>query len=162
MKRIPLTQGQVALVDDDDFVRLGHFKWSAHFDPTTKTFYAKRSKKKHCVRQRQTAEYLHRAVMGVNDHKVKVDHKDHDGLNCRRTNLRIATNSQNMMNRRGANRDSKTGVRGVTFQDGKYYARIYVNSKNLCLGSFVTKEEASAAYAAANRRHFGEFGGSVK
>lgn len=83
---------------------------------------------------------------------LQVDHADGDGFNNRWNNLREATASQNMGNRRrGVN--NETGVKGVYRKDGKFAARI----ANTHLGTFETIESAAMAYAVAAREVFGEF-----
>jgi len=88
-----------------------------------------------------------------------VDHKDGNGLNCKRANLRVATHSQNMMNRSPwANETS-----GVFFRKdrNKWIARITVNKQVVSLGSFDTFEEAKAERLKAEALYFGEFSKSV-
>lgn len=161
MKKIPLTQGQFALVDDGDFSRFSHLKWCAYWAPKAKTFYAKT----YIGGGRKKAKYLflHRAIMGVTDPKIRVDHRNHDGLHCRRFNLRVCTHAQNMMNRRGPTSKNTSGMRGVSWAKnrGKWKAEIKAVGKRLFLGHFINKMDAAAAYAAANRKHFGEFGGGL-
>jgi len=161
MKFIQLTQGQVAVVDDEDFERFGHLKFFAHLENNKRNFYAYRSIR--LPNGRKTIRSLHREIMGVTDPKVKVDHRNHDTLNCQRRNLRACSNSQNGMNRKGHQANSKSGVRGVNFDKSKnkWRARIKVNGKRICLGRFVDKSAAASAYAEANRKYFGEFGGHL-
>ena len=156
MKRIKLTQGQYALVDDADFIRFGNLKWQAEWNRYTKSFYAKR------VGPRPKRQHisLHREILGLTDPRVKGDHENHDTLNCQRYNLRAATSSQNAMNRKGPQTNSKSGVRGVRFnRNGRWEANIGIRRKQKYLGSFLTIAAAAAAYKAANRHRFGEFGG---
>ena len=161
MKMIPLTQGQVALVDDEDFERFGHLEWGA-LKRKDGTFYAVGSNP--IYREKPHTIYLHRAIMGVTDPKIDVDHKNHDTLDCRRRkNLRICTRSQNMANRKGSQSNSISGTRGVSWhvKSGKWTACLQVNKRYIYLGVFKKKEDAAAAYAVANREHFGEFGGGL-
>lgn len=104
---------------------------------------------------------LHRAIMErVLDRKLEtheqIDHKDRNGLNNTRANLRIATQSQNSANSK-VRSTNKLGVKGVYQQDGRYRANITVNGKRHDLGMFVTLEEARAAYMEAAKKYFGEF-----
>lgn len=86
----------------------------------------------------------------------QVDHKDRDRSNNKWANLREATQQQNSANMQ---RPSVTGVKGVIrSKNGKrWIANIAVNGRTLYLGTFDTSQEASAAYTAAAREHFGEF-----
>lgn len=164
MKTIPLTQGQVALVDDEDFLRFGHLKWCARWDKKTRSFYAVRSiTNKPGSRPKQRDEKMHRAILLVTDPQVQVDHCNHDTLDNRRKNLRSCTHSQNRSNLSGAQRNSKSGIRGVSFNKkiNKWRASIKVNRRTKNLGDFENINDAASAYAAANRRHFGEFGGKI-
>jgi len=159
MKLIPLTQGQFAFVDDADFEELSRFKWCAAWSPYTRTYYAIRSSL--MVGGKRTTIQMSRWILGLTDPKVRADHKDHNTLDNQRANLRPATHAQNSRNLSGANRNSKTGVRGVCPDGSGYRAHILVGGKKLNLGQFKTIPEASAAYAVANRHHFGEFGGGL-
>lgn len=84
-----------------------------------------------------------------------VDHKDGNGLNCKRINLRVATHSQNMMNRKPWVNE----VSGVFFREdrNKWIARITVKKQVISLGSFDTFEEAKAERLKAEALYFGEF-----
>lgn len=89
------------------------------------------------------------------------DHKDDNGLNCRRDNLRVATRSQNAQNSRRPSH-SLTGYKGVSKSKNQnlarpYMARIYVNKRRLFLGNFATAQEAHEAYKEAAKLHFCEF-----
>ena len=148
MKLIPLGKGLFAKVDDADYDRLARHKWTAVWSKNTRSWKA--------VRYVMMA----REVLDLADPKIIADHENHDTLDNQRGNLRGVTHSQNMMNKRGAYRNSKTGVRGVSAHHKLFRARIDVNGKQINLGDFPTIELAAAAYATANRQYFGEFGGS--
>lgn len=89
---------------------------------------------------------------------VYIDHINGEKADNRFYNLRLATNSQNQANR-GASRRSKSGIKGVHYQEarGKWIASIWVNGKCNQLGRFDTKEQASAAYQTASNNAFGEY-----
>ncbi len=92
----------------------------------------------------------------------QVDHIDSDGLNNRIANLRLATRSENCRNSRTP-RTNTSGLKGVSASgcaNGRWRARIKISGREHHLGTFDTPEEAHAAYAAAAREHFGEFGRS--
>lgn len=85
-----------------------------------------------------------------------LDHSDRDRANNEDENLREASHSQNMANRKGFGKYAK----GVSYQSGRrkpWYAAIRVNKKAIHLGTFRTEAEASAAYQEAAIAHFGEF-----
>jgi hypothetical protein len=98
---------------------------------------------------------MHRLILGVKDRKIRVDHKDRNGLNNQRNNLRIANVVQNAGNSR--KRDNKTGFKGVSRRGKRFMAYIGVKGKVSYLGSFDTAELASVAYEAAANKYFGEF-----
>jgi len=83
-----------------------------------------------------------------------LDHINGDRSDNRISNLRLATNAQNVHNKK-VNKNSKSGIKGVRYdeQRGKWRARI----RHIHLGRFETKEEASNAYKNAAILHFGEF-----
>ena len=87
-----------------------------------------------------------------------IDHKNGDSLDNRLSNLRAATRTQNMANKKIAKHNS-TGVKGVQFisSSGRYRAVIRVARKNCHIGCFATKEEAGAAYFAKAKEVFGEY-----
>jgi AP2 domain len=149
MKLIPLTKGQFAKVDDEDFERVSELKWCAQWSKITKTFYAlgKRGR----VR-------MNRFILDVADPSVRVDHKNHDTLDNTRDNLRAATHAQNCRNRL-KNKNNSSGFKGVTFYKARnmWCARICVDYKSVFLGLFESAEEAGAAYRAAAEAKHGEF-----
>jgi hypothetical protein len=110
------------------------------------------------VNGKAVTRLLHRFILEVEDPKVQVDHKDGDGLNCRRSNIRICTDTQNKQNK-GPSSLNKSGFRGVhKFKaTGKYQAQIRVNGKLLHLGYFIDRFDAARAYNKAAKKYFGEF-----
>lgn len=101
--------------------------------------------------------YCHRLVWLYVHGRWPTEHIDHinrDPSDNRLSNLREASNSENMQNRRGPTKRNLTGVLGVgPLPNGKFKAQIVVNGKNRHLGCFETVEEASAAYLAAKQKH---------
>lgn len=98
------------------------------------------------------ALYLHRLLTGSPSGKV-VDHINHDGLDNRRGNLRVVDNAANMQNRRGPQRNSRTGVLGVhpDKSTGKFTAEVMRSGKRFRCGYFDTVPEAESAVVAARR-----------
>lgn len=109
------------------------------------------------VRDSNSQRLLHRLLMGLSvEDKVVVDHIDRNPFNNRRSNLRICTHQQNMWNK-GVSPNSKTGVKGVTFDGKKYRASITVKRLYIPLGKFDTLEEAKEARREAELKFYGEY-----
>ena len=115
MKKIVLTRGMVAWVDETDYERIGKRKWYAH--RSRGSFYAARSIRS--GKGKITTRLLHHEVMGIVRLKkgYVVDHIDHDPMNCRRANLRICTVGQNNARQR-PRRCGGSPYKGVSYQEG--------------------------------------------
>jgi hypothetical protein len=153
--RLPLSKGKVAILEDVDG-RFAAFDWYA--TRRRNTFYAMRDTS--AAEQAAGASrkiYLHRAVMGALP-GVQVDHRDGDGLNCRRGNLRLATRQENGVNSRRRS-DNGSGFKGVHWHRGagRWRAQIRAGSRRWHLGYFATAEDAARAYDAAALELHGEF-----
>ena len=148
MRTIQLTRSFVALVDDADYNRVSTHKWSA--TKTKTNVYGIR--KVRTAEGRTTSLMLHRFIMGVIDPSLDVDHEDHDGLNCQRYNLRVATRTQNNGNRRKTRGSSQ--YKGVSWDAKRKLWRAWLNKH---LGRFTDEVQAALAYDAAARAAFGEF-----
>ncbi len=160
MRTIQLTQGQVALVDDEDFEELSRFKWFAQWDRESRTYYARRQVRHEDGRQRAIS--MHRAVTGADPHQ-KVDHINHNGLDNRRGNLRTCTSSQNLRNMRKRGGCSSR-YKGVYYADDTGRWRAYITEPRASgigrrrhLGYFNSEQDAAGAYDRAARELFGEF-----
>lgn len=151
MKTIPLTKGKVAVVDDVDFEGLSQFKWQALEDKHL--WYAVRTIR---VGKKRTSLLMHRAIIGC-DREMQVDHRDRNGLNNLRNNLRVSTGSQNCGNAR-RKKNNKSGLKGVNARpNGKFRARIWIDGANRSLGDFDSADEAHAAYGIAAQEKYKEF-----
>lgn len=153
MKEIPLTRGKVALVDDEDYERVNVFKWQAA-PSQSGIWYAVRTV---TVDGRRAPCRMHRFIMGV-PVGVLVDHRNRDGLDCQRRNLRVATGSQNGINspKRKCN---SSGFKGVRFypRSSRWDARIGYQGRKIHIGYFDTPEQAARAYDQKAAELFGEF-----
>jgi hypothetical protein len=158
MRQIPLTQGQVALIDDEDFVCLSQYKWKAIWSEHTKSFYAARDL--YAGRKCLGRVYMHRAILGLEIGDLRQgDHRiSGQTLNNRRSNLRVATHGQNQQNRR-MQINNTSGFRGVLFskQKRKWQARLQLNGKQIHLGFFLTPEEAHDSWRQGAIQYYGEF-----
>lgn len=125
MKEIKLTRGYVTVVDDEDYEWLSKYKW--HVMTNGEHSYAVRQVDKKYI-------FMHRLILGAEGRDNLVDHKDLDGLNNQRSNLRLATHSQNNSNRRDrGNKSSK--YHGVSWhkKDKTWQAQISYNWKKFGL-----------------------------
>jgi hypothetical protein len=153
MKTIPLTQGKVALVDDADFGYLNQWSWQAQkcVNKCGEIWYAYRSDhssgKKHCI-------LMHRELIDC----PIVDHRDLDGLNNQRSNLRPCTKSQNAANSR-KQLGSVSRYKGVHWDrdNEKWRTQILVNRQKHHLGRFDDETIAGLVYDIAALAYFGEF-----
>lgn len=149
MKLVKLTRGLVARVDDADWPLVAPYNW--HVLRGRNTNYAVAN----VVRDGQRSSLLmHRLIIGAGPSQ-QVDHRDLDGLNNQRGNIRLCTRSQNCSN--ADRRRRSTAYKGVSLRENRIYARIQVDGKTLTLGRFETVEAAARAYDAAAVRLFGEF-----
>lgn len=150
MREIPLTKGKVALVSDEDYEWLMKWKWIA--SKAYNNWYAKRWDYKNGKQQIK----MHREILGVTDPSVLVDHKDSDGLNNQRDNLRTATHSQNSFNR-PSNRGSTSIYKGVSASDKGFHVEIRANNTRHYIGTFQDEAEAARHYNAWAVKLHGEY-----
>lgn len=152
--RIPLTQGKVALVDEQDYARVAKYKWRVKKGGGGRPYAARVVRMPNGKRR---LILLHRFIMHP-PAGVQIDHVNGDGLDNRRCNLRYANGSQNQANRHDLATNT-SGFRGVTFhrQRGKWQAQIKVDGKNHYLGLFTSPEAAAAAYDEKAGEYFGEY-----
>ncbi len=155
MKTIPLTQGKVALVDDDLFDAISAYKWRAL--KVHKTFYAMHSI--YSLKGKQTNIYMHRQIFKLKGVGLpaKVDHQDRNGLNNQWHNLRPVNNNQSNQNR-GKNSNNTSGYIGVSRSREKWHVKAANKSGQVVsLGSFDNPVTAAHIYDAFVLLNRGEF-----
>ena len=140
MKTIPLTQNKFAKVDDSDYAELSKNKWYARKD--LNTFYAQRKEK---INGKWVFVHMHRVVAGTPD-GMKTDHIDGDGLNNQRSNLRVCTHQENMMNMR-TRKDNTSGTKNIYWhkRDNKWEVKMNYKEKTYTKGFFKVLDEALEA-----------------
>lgn len=147
--RIALTKGQWSWIDEEDYPSVSRFKW--------------------CANEKECGTYavtyvrgygyltLHSFLMQPPPGKV-VDHIDGDSLNNRRSNLRVVTQSQNLMNKR-VRRNTVLRFKGVNWDKsrGKWMVKVQKEREVIWIGRFDDEIDAALAYNEAARIHFGEY-----
>ena len=150
MKTIKLTQGFETQVDDENFDWLNSFTWRV--SKQGNMLYA------HTGDQRYgNFNSMHEMVLGMYP-GFEVDHKDRNGLNNQKENLRHATHAQNNANK-PAQVNNESGYKGVSWHIAaqKWIAQLTVNKQHHYLGLFDKKEDAALAYNAKAKKLLGEF-----
>lgn len=176
MKKIPLTRGKFAFVDDEDYDRLIGFNWTANKAKGVNkkgepNYRAMKNKSEKC-----RYIYMHRMIMNVTDPKIWVDHKDRNPLNNRKKNLRLCNAQQsacNVVREKTTNSSKYRGVYltrkytkkikkdgGISLWESKipmWRAIIHADGKSKHLGWFRNEKKAALAYNQAALKYQGEF-----
>jgi hypothetical protein len=151
---VHLSDGSVALISDEDAVLVAGKGWHRDQKPGSHTSYAVHATSRggHPI-----TVLMHRLILAA-PVGWQVDHRNGDGLDNRRGNLRLSTSGQNQANA-DLRSDSVSGVRGVSWesQTQRWRARLRFDGVDVSLGRFETIEEAAEVYAEAANRYFGEF-----
>lgn len=152
MKEIPLTNGGIALCDDDDYEMLAQHKWYAWHKATNCPYYAMTNIR---VNGHKTTISMHKCLLGSRGDD-EIDHKDNNGFNNQRANLRFCTKTQNQANAK-LRISNKSGYKGVTRNGKNWSASVCLCGRAIHLGTYVTLESAALAYDEAATRYYGEF-----
>lgn len=153
MKELMLTNGTVVKVDDADYDMLNMYSWS--MAKSKKLYYAVRTIRYQDGKRKIVL--MHRLIMDT-PHGMDCDHKDGDGLNNQRDNLRNCTRSQNSQNK-VVSCKTRSGYKGISLDHkrNKWLARIKVGERTLFLGYHDDPIQAALAYNEAALEHFGEY-----
>ena len=145
---IPLTRDRFAIVDAEDYEELNEYTW--HIRRAQRTEYAGTNEGKKYI-------LMHRLLLGA-PAGVVVDHRDGNGLNNRKSNLRLCSHQENMYNQR-PRLGTTSRFKGVHLikKTKKYAAKIQKDGKRYCLGSFDDEIEAAVVYDIKAMELFGEF-----
>ena len=150
MKKIPLTQGKFALVDDADFDRLTRWKWFF----STKGYAVRNFRKD----GKMFVVGMHREILSLKKGEIG-DHMNHNKLDNQRENLRKCTNRENCFNQRKSKANCSSRYKGVSYdrRNQKWRAYIQKSKKLTSLGSYHDEKEAAIAYNEAAKTMFGAY-----
>lgn len=153
----PITQGHWIIVDVDDYGFVSKRKWQVRYGYGSKKY----ARATFVMGGKRKTRYIHQMLIAAPKGMV-TDHKNGDGLDNRRSNLRVCTYSQNGCNKKRTDRyEKKTEFKGVTWcgtnKYRKWIASITINKKTIYLGFFHTDKEAAMAFDKAALIHHGEF-----
>jgi hypothetical protein len=151
---VPLTKGYEAIIDaeDVDLVK-GHNWWSEvcfKADGSLRAVYARSDT--------SGMQYIHRVIMRADEFHL-VDHIDGNGIDCRKSNMRLTANTGNSQNKK-INCNNTSGFKGVTWNKRreKWEVKIMAYRKKKHIGYYVSLDDAAEAYSKASAIYHGEFG----
>lgn len=150
---IPLTKGQIAIIDLDDYELINKYTWCAKV--AGRTYYAMTST--YNKNYKSIFSSMHRVILNPKKNEV-VDHLNGNGLDNRKCNLRICSQQENLFNQQ-LRVDNTSGYKGVTWDksNNKWLSQIQINKKNIKLGRFLNIEDAIKARKEAEIQLFKSF-----
>ena len=156
MKEIKITQNKVVLVDDSDFEWLNQWKWQWKSGDRSIFGYAHRTQRIKGTKSKLHIK-MHRLIMQAKEGQF-IDHKNGNGLDNRRSNLRLCTLSQNNQNF-PLSISNKSGYKGVSWHKGakRWRVTIKLEKKQKSLGYYHDLKKAAIAYNKGAKQYFGEF-----
>lgn len=148
------------IIDLEDLDRVINFPytWFAKLNKSIGEYYVYASEYRPETKRCKPI-FLHQFIMNANG-KI-VDHKNNDGLDNRKSNLRMATDKNNSTNRRSRNKNNSSGYRNVSWSEryGKWIVQMQVNKKNTILGKFDNVHEAGKFAEEMRQKYYGEYAG---
>lgn len=151
MKQIPLSKGQIAIVDDDDYLKIGKKHYYYHQKGYALRWAGSENHPKEI--------YMHQDIMGMPPSGMFIDHINRNRLDNRKCNLRFVTRAQNRVNSRKTRYGIYSLYRGAHFHclRRKWAASIGAKGKLIHLGYFQSERDAALAYNKAAVKFHGEF-----
>lgn len=146
------------IIDLEDLERVINFPytWFAKYNHTNDEYYVVASVY-HPELQQSRPIFLHQFLMNANGKDV--DHENNDTLDNRKSNMRVVEESNNSKNRKGRNKNNKSGYRNVSLIKGKWIVQLQIDGKNTKLGSFDDVHEAGKFAEEMRQKYYGEFAG---
>ena len=151
-KEIEISRGKIALVDDEDYERINQHKWTS-WKPRN-IWYAIRSVS--VIKGKRSVSLMHREILGMSHCDGKItDHINRNGLDNRRSNLRVVDGATNNHNH-GGYKTNTSGYVGVSRDKrrNKWRSYIKINNKFVHLGYFAKVENAIKAREQGERRYW--------
>lgn len=144
---IPLNTGHTVIVNAVDAPLVSGKRWTRNTNSCGTSYAMRRNGKR--------TEMMHRLIMGE-PAGMDVDHRDGDGLNNTRENLRVVTRKQNLLNVARAKKNSRTGVLNVIpYKETRFQVRLHIDGHSRHFGVFDTLDEAAIAAYEARLKHYG-------
>jgi hypothetical protein len=143
---------KIIYIDDEDYNKIKKYVW--FIKKLRSNYYAWSSIR---INGKSKTIQMHQIIMGNVKNKI-IDHKNMNGIDNRKCNLRFCTYSENRMNTQ-ARKDNKSGLKGVSFfkNINRWIARIMITDKSIYLGCYKTAKKAHLAYCEAAKKYHGEF-----
>lgn len=145
---VELKGGQWALIDTADVDLVAQYSWRTRVREDGRMYAVTASREK--------SIFMHRLILGLSNPKILTDHRNHDGLDNRRENIRPCSNAQNQWNSRLPQHNT-TGFKGVERCGNHWNAVLFSNRKRISDGPFATPREAALAYDRLAIQHRGTF-----
>ena len=145
-------------IDLEDLEKVINFPytWFAKYNHTNDEYYVVASVYE-SEKQKASPMFLHQFLTNANGKDV--DHENNDTLDNRKSNLRVVEESCNSKNRKGRNKNNKSGYRNVCFYKGKWIVQLQIDGKNKKIGSFDDVHEAGKFAEEMREKYYGEFAG---